>query len=478
MAQAAAMRVVVLAEEDRPALKARVAAVLGKVIFGGLLSLIVLTAIPYGTSHPWWIAGFVCAVFALAILWLVEGYLSQSWFSGSGFVVLPLVALAIFSLLQTVQLSNAAQNSIGTVPWNAISTDPFQTRVFVVELVSLTLAGVFGFRYASSQKRMRLSINLVIGVAVVSALFGILRQTAQHSAGFGLPLLTVDSGYAQFINKNHFAFLIEMGLGLALGLVLGSGVKRERTLIYFALLLPLWTSVVLSGSRGGLVALVAQLVIAALLYGVVVNKGRSIERPSRLLKITSAWPVRVALVLALVAGIALGTVWVGGDRLARTIEESSKQLAEDTTDLRQGVSRGEIWKATCKIFVAHPFLGVGMGAYWTAVPAYHDASGLLTPQEAHNDYLELLASGGLVGFGLVAWFAVIVIKRTRENLSSPDRFRRAACFGSTIGIAGVAIHSLLDFGLHTTVNALVFTTLIVIATSKPQWASRPARLYE
>jgi O-antigen ligase len=119
-----------------------------------------------------------------------------------------------------------------------------------------------------------------------------------------------------------------------------------------------------------------------------------------------------------------------------------------------------------------------MGGYWAAIPRFHDASGTMTPQEAHNDYLELLASGGLVGLALGVWFAVVVFKRTRENLRSPNRFRRAACLGATIGIAGAAVHSLVDFGLHTIVNALVFTTLIVIATSKAPWGSERARNYE
>jgi O-antigen ligase len=102
----------------------------------------------------------------------------------------------------------------------------------------------------------------------------------------------------------------------------------------------------------------------------------------------------------------------------------------------------------------------------------------MTPQEAHNDYLELLASGGLVSLALGIWFAVVVCKRTLANLIAANRFRRAACYGAAIGIAGVAVHSLLDFGLHMLVNALVFTTLIVIATSKPRWGNEPAKIYD
>ncbi|MEP6818153.1 MAG: hypothetical protein ABJA18_01380, partial [bacterium] len=89
-----------------------------------------------------------------------------------------------------------------------------------------------------------------------------------------------------------------------------------------------------------------------------------------------------------------------------------------------------------------------------------------------------LASGGLVGLGLGLWFAIVVVKRSRENLAAANRFRRAACLGAAIGIGGVAVHSLVDFGLHTIVNALVFTTLIVIATSKPQWGNEPKRLHD
>jgi O-antigen ligase len=127
---------------------------------------------------------------------------------------------------------------------------------------------------------------------------------------------------------------------------------------------------------------------------------------------------------------------------------------------------------TLKMFKAHPVLGVGMGAYWAAVPAYHDASGTLTPQEAHNDYLELLASGGLLGFAIGVWFLIAVVKKAKTNLGSRHRLRRAACLGASIGIAGVAVHSLVDFGLHMIVNALVFTTLIVIATSEQPWDNK------
>jgi putative inorganic carbon (HCO3(-)) transporter len=469
-----------VAEERRAEVKSRVASILSGTVFVSLLSLMVLTAIPYGTSQPWWIAAFAAAVFALAILWLVEGYLNQSWFAGSLPLVLPLAALAVFALFQTLSFSNQTSNpaEIRFALWNAISADPYQTRVFALLLVALTLAGVMLSRYASTEKRMRIVINVIICVAVASALFGIVRQTSQHGKGFGLPLLLPESGYGQFINRNHFAFLMEMAFGLALGLILGRGIKREQGLIYFAALLPLWTGMVLCGSRGGLIAMMAQVLMAALLFSALPRKRNAAESHSRVLKVARLLPVRIALVAVLVLGVAFGTLWLGGDQLASRIEQSRDELNADTAEARLGVSRNEIWKATWTMFVAHPIVGVGMNGYWAAIPAYHDASGSMTPQEAHNDYLELLASGGLVGLVLAGWFAVVVLRRTRANLASPSSFRRAACFGAAVGITGVAVHSLVDFGLHTIVNALVFTALIVIATCQPGWENERTRVYE
>jgi O-antigen ligase len=165
---------------------------------------------------------------------------------------------------------------------------------------------------------------------------------------------------------------------------------------------------------------------------------------------------------------------VGGDRLATSLETVRGELSPAAAGSHEGATRNEIWRATWRMFEAHPILGVGLGAYWIAITAYHDASGTLTPQEAHNEYLELLSSGGLVGLAIGVWFALGVFQSIRENLKSASRYRRAACFGAALGIAGVAVHSLVDFGLHLMANALVFVVLIMIATARID--SKEARL--
>jgi O-antigen ligase len=420
------------------------------------LILIALTAVPYGTSEPWWKLFFASLMFLLAAAWLVDGLLSGSWKTAGTPVLLPLIALSAFALFQTLSFPNRGSS------WIAISADPYQTRIFALQLMALTIAGALFYRYAGTRARINTLIYVIIFVAVASAIFGLIRQTTQHAAGFGLPRLQTDSGYGQFINKNHFAFLMEMAFGLGVGLIVAGGITRERALIYFASLLPIWTALVFSNSRGGMLAMMAQLVIAALLFtsaSDTANRGTG-----RVVEILRSWPVRIALMAVLILGVFIGTVWVGGDRLASNLEAVRIEFNDETAATRHGANRNEIWKATLRMFQAHPIAGAGMGGYWVAITAYHDASGRLTPQEAHNDYLELLASGGLIGIAIGGWFIFVVWKRISRNLLSRDRFTRAVTFAATLGIAGVAIHSLVDFGLHMIVNALIFIALITIAT--------------
>jgi len=171
------------------------------------------------------------------------------------------------------------------------------------------------------------------------------------------------------------------------------------------------------------------------------------------------------MLIVLVTSVAVGTLWLGGDRLVSKLEQANQEFDPVAAELRQNARRNQIWRATWQMFAAHPIAGIGIGGYWTAIPAFHDASGVMTPQEAHNDYLELLASGGLIGFAVGIWFVIWLYRRIRKNLGVSDRFRSAASFGAALGLLGVGVHSLVDFGLHTFANAIVFASLIVIATA-------------
>lgn len=64
-----------------PVARTSLVLMLDRVILYGMLVLLVLTAIPYGTVEPWSEALFECAVFVFCLLWLiVEQFLAKARF--------------------------------------------------------------------------------------------------------------------------------------------------------------------------------------------------------------------------------------------------------------------------------------------------------------------------------------------------------------------------------------------------------------
>ncbi len=439
----------------RARVRAKISRILDSFIFYSLLAVIALTAIPYGTVQPWWEALFESATFALASLAAVDVMLRGFDGLARYKLLLPLLALVVFALLQSML---------------GISADPFETRLFVLKVAAICLTLALLIRYTKSRRRLAALIILILSVAVACALFGIIRQSTQHEGSrFVLPYLIADLGYAQFINKNHFAFLMEMALGLALGFLVAGGASRDRALIYLAAAAPVWIGLVLCRSRGGILSMFSQIIFLALLFNLTrtraVVDSRHDSSQNLLLRAVRSTVFRVVLIVGLVAAVFIGMVWVGGENLVRGLQSMPGEVSQNRTEA--GASRLEIWRTTWRMFEDHPVSGVGFNGYWIGITQYHEASGRLTPQQAHNDYLEILASGGLIGMAIFIWFVVLFVREVKRTFTlARDRFARACIIGACAGIFGVAVHSFVDFGLHITINSLVFVSLLAMATNR------------
>jgi O-antigen ligase len=451
-----------------------IARFLDRVIYFSLLTTIVLTAIPYGTVQPWWIAIFQCAVFLIAILSVIEAIISKRLVLNLSLVV-PLLALILFAAIQSLPVLTGP----GPIfPRRSISADPYSTRLFVVQLFALTLIILLLRRYTSSKARLRSLIYVVIGVGVGSALFGIVRQAFQQSPGFLLPALPMGGrGFGQFINRNHFALLLEMSLGLTLGLIVGEGWRPRRALVLLPIGALLWVALIYSNSRGGILASLSEV----LFLGVLLDPIRHFTQRSaetgwrRFQNLAGGLVLRVFLMACLIGLFAYGVGWVGGEPVVNNFQNAGTDFTQQEMENNTNTSRKQIWSATWRMIKDHPLAGFGFSGYWIGITRYHQASGEITPQQAHNDYLELMASGGLIGCLLVGWFAWLFVKEARQRLNSPDAYCRTACIGALAGIFGVAIHSFVDFGIHITINALILFILIVIAVQNDLVADASAR---
>jgi O-antigen ligase len=439
---------------------------INKTVFACSLALIVLVLIPYGTVDAWWEAAFECIVFVLTALWLLTGIIHGNWQLKRLYPLLPMFLITGYVFLQTVPFPGLSVNNGLPIGQNTLSIDRYQTHLTAVKTLSLTLFAALLLLQISTAKQFRWLVRTVMAVGIASALFGIIRQLSQSPEslnGFGLSFLYYGIGYGQFISPNAFAFLMEMVFGLIAGLILGGGLRRQQVLIYLAGGLIVWAALILSNSRGGVLGLVCQsiflLFVAATWYSARRKARDPEERHPWLTFLGSSVLVRILGMLLIVSSLMIGVLWMGGDKLA------GKNVTEENTT---GLERKDIWHSSWELTRHNLWTGVGFGAFYLAIPEYQKGTGRIKVEQAHNDYLDLAASGGLVAIGLVLIFVGSLIWRGRSSLRSTDPYRRAAALGAIAGILSIAVHSFVDFGLQITGVAVTLLALIVILIADPR----------
>jgi len=314
-------------------------------------------------------------------------------------------------------------------------------------------------------------------VGLGSALFAILRQfvqTADSPAGFVLPFLVYGTGYGQFISANPFAYLMELSLGLPVGLILGGGVGKAQALVYVAIVAVLCTPLVLPNPRGGIISFVCQAIFVLYFALKWYSERRSGlgEEPNRVLSfISTSRLAHVAGVILVLVIITAGVFWMGGESLATKLAGKQASVLE----MSDGATRQEIWQASWKLFRNNPLTGTGFGAFFLGVPQFQLSSGKFWLEQAHNDYLDLAASGGIIGFALGVWFIVAVIRGGRSNFQRRNAYLRASALGAATALLGVAVHSVVDFGLQLTGVAVMFATVIVLLVADVPRTDRSRR---
>ena len=389
----------------------------------------------------------------MTIVWLIDGLRDGSWWQRDHLLLIPLFALVLFALVQSIS--------------SAISADPFESRRFSLRLLAISLTLGLLLRYTSNPWRVRFLIFLIIGVAVGSALFGLLKNELLH-AGFGSvrERLSASGSYAQFDNRNHFAFLMEAAMGLLLGVAVAERRHLKRLGVYLLAGAIMWAALLLTHSRGAVLSLITEVTVFFLL---LISIRLSSRRANKSNNNTIGLRWRMS---QLIVGLAVGSLvisivgatvaFVGGEETVRKFESTPSEFVHEQSRPMK-VLRPQIWGATLGMIKDNPVLGTGLGAVSTAIPRYVKGSGDWSPEQAHNDYLELLASGGLIGTLLMLWFVLLVVKRARKCIRQASGYELTIRCGVLAGLCGIAIHSMFDFGLHVTVNSLVCVALVVLA---------------
>ncbi|MEQ1764375.1 MAG: O-antigen ligase family protein, partial [Pyrinomonadaceae bacterium] len=442
--------------------------------------LIFLAIVPYAGGDAWAEAAIIAAIFFLGVASSLRSCIVIEQRIRP--LLLPVLTFALYSMVHGT-LTILVQNQ--TLPPTAAIPFSFDPVASLWNAVKFTAAAVFlwhlSVAFRADKKDL---IWILVSTGNFFAIVGIARFVLQASfpdifGWFVLPQLSPGVGFGTFVNQNHFAFLMLMTLGLNLGLLLSRSIdNRLRPLLLLASIFS-WAAIILTASRGGIVSSIAVIVVTVVssFYGSR-NKSESLVKRSQGVKVYFLLK-SLAATFGLTGLLILGVVLIGQERVLHRFEVLPRQF--DSIPDTVGFSRLEVWRAASKIVDEYTFYGVGFGGFRIAVSQYLDNSGAVTPKEAHNDYLELLASGGLIAALCGIWFLYALFHAARPRSSNPrSRFENAARTGTFGAFAGIAIHSSFDFGMQFAGNWLSLIALVYImihneqvVTLEPESRSHP-----
>jgi O-antigen ligase len=308
------------------------------------------------------------------------------------------------------------------------------------------------------------TLGVVRGVVVlglIAAFAEIFQKASGSSIVYGLfEPRQIFYQSAPFINRNHTAGWLIMATALALGHLAGSvdfGARatpswRERILwlssrrasevvLTGSVIAVMGVAIVLTASRSGFLC----LLLVALLFG-----SFSVRKQS------TGWRRALTaghLVFVLLVAMVMGGVGAVGERFAAARLESVD-------------GRLDVWRDSFRIIGDFPIAGTGFNTYGIAMLHYQQTQhGVVRYIEAHNDYLQLAAEGGLLlGIPVIVLFVVIAREIRRRFAEGRDDKRTYWLrVGAVCGLVAIAFQSIFDFTLQMPGAAVMFILVAAIA---------------
>jgi O-antigen ligase/tetratricopeptide (TPR) repeat protein len=430
------------------------------------LFILIFAPLAFGTVELWSLATVEVLTGIAALLLVVPVcFYRKTLYAVPG--ALPLLLLLCFMLLQLLPLPAAVVRFLSPATYAAYEPVlllsggewiplTINQKATLQEFVRISCYGLFymlTIQLLSISGRLKKTVFTVVGLAAAIALLAIVQQVGSPEKIFWLRAVPENaSPFGPWINPNQFAGFMEMMSPLALGLFLfyrprvyGRESLREKIVSFFtmpgsnlylflgcaATLMAL--SVFVSLCRGGILTITLSAFVFMLLYNMTRPKhGR-------------------AAILVIIGCVVMFVSWFGWD----TVMAEFNQGITRSGELSDG--RFDLWADSRRIIASFLLFGSGFGTFIDIFPSYRSFPGYSIFDHAHNDYLELLTDGGIIGFTLAAWFVLAVLRHGWTMIRvRRDQYAVLLAIGACTGIVAMLMHSVTDFNMHNGADGLYF----------------------
>jgi O-antigen ligase len=451
-------------------------------------------ALAFGSEYSW-------AYAPLAVFSVVVGVLGLVASPGQRFPVRTLgLALAGIFVAGALQLVPMAQRAVRTISPASVATDYAQLYATATmqqpdvaghvqrqrprpvsiapsrTVLGLSFLAAFGMLFVGSTRGLNALGPQAIarGILLVSLLVAVLELMQRSSGsdlvyGFWYPPQLKGYQSAPFINRNHTAGWLLMALSLTAGCFAGGVATGFRGLK------PGWRHRILwLSSKDASETLLTGAAVVVMAIAIVATASRSGAFCLALVIVMFAWrgtrrqpsASRKAVVSAHLLVVVLAALSLGGlDRLAARFHGSSWSSLD---------GRLNVWQDTVRIIRDFPLTGTGLNTYGIAMLRYQTVQDGSQYIEAHNDYLQLAAEGGvLLAVPIVLAVGLFVREVWRRFCEGTDDTRTSWLrAGAVIGLVAIAIQAFFDFTLQMPGAAAFFVVLAAIAIHRPAHSCR------
>ena len=349
--------------------------------------------------------------------------------------------------------------------WFSLAPYIHPVRMSIVRLTVYALFFIGLLQMLTSTKRIRTAILCILLLGSFEALYGMIQTFSGNEHIWWVKKIYYRGEVTgTYVNRNHFAGLMEIILMLAAVYIGALGEGKRKSPSSYALRAPLRArlSRLLRGEAGfnkkALVLLSAMVMGLGLLFSA--SRGGMLGAAGGLLCMGALFVFRQGhrkkglLVLVLFLVISIYALRMG-------VEQPLERFR--TFDAGFEV-RARYAQRAFQLFEDFKLTGVGVGNFRYAYPkvqAPEDTKAFI--DHAHNDYVQFLAEAGLTGFSILGLGLFYFLYRTgRLWRQRHDPFAVILGVAPFAAMAAIGIHSYSDFNLHYMTNVLMILSVMAV----------------